>query len=143
MNCCEELPKTVDSISTIKDIALLLLSAIAIFSSYIQHKKTKRGEWIKEFRTIIAKLVATISVKIEEKDLEYHKELFEQFSLVTLYLDEKNTLHTKLIGEINLLRGDLKKFNKGEKNSTEVSVSITNLIKTAKKIIEEERGKIF
>lgn len=142
MNYCKEIYQTVDWAS-IKDFVLVLLSAIAIFSSYLQHKRTKRAEWIKDFRLIIAKLISTITTQTDENNVDYHKEIFEQLSLVTLYLDEKNPLHSSFYDSLAKMRSDIKDFEKGDKDSFQTSVTITELILTAKKIIQQENNKMF
>lgn len=143
MDNLEGITKSIDWISTIKDVILILLSAIAIFSSYLQHVNTKRSKWIDDFRAIIAKLITIITTQMEKNDIEYHKDIFEHFSLITLYLDQKNALHSKLLDNLKNLKADMKDFKNGKKDSSQVSVTITELILTSKKIINAENNKIF
>lgn len=143
MNCTEQIPQTVDWISTTKDIILIILSAIAIFSSYLQFKQSKRKEWIKDFRSIIAKFISTATTQIDKNEKDYSKEIIEQFSLITLYLEDKNSLHLKLIDDLKILIDDLKDFKEETKNSKDVSITMTNVILTSKKIINKESNRRF
>ena len=143
MSITEQFFSNIDWLATIKDFVIILLSIIALFSTYIQNRKAKRNAWITDFRRNIAKMISLISQDIDKSNKSNIHETFECMTMINLYIDHNDKLHSSLILEINKLKGLFREFSDEKSNSTDVGNKIVDIIKIAKKIIDIEESKFF
>ena len=128
-------------ITTTKDIALVILSALAIMTGFLQSRKNRRLEWIKDFRSEIAKLLS-LAAALEIDKEEFNKNALQHFSLITLYVDHNDKLHGQLLKEINILLDVRRKMRNNEETSVELSDILVQITKTAKLIMNTEKNKL-
>ena len=130
-------------LETTKDFIIILLSVLALFSTYIQSKKTKRNEWINGFRIQVSKMISLISRDIDKNNEINIHEVFLCMTLINLYINHTDPNHTKIITEINELKNEFKEFFKERSNSEKIGLKIVQIVQTAKKIIDIEDSKFF
>ena len=128
-------------IATTKDIALVILSGTAIIAGYIQSRKNRRAEWVKDFRIEMAKILA-IGARPNVSEVEFSKFTIEHFSLISLYVDHNNDLHNQLLDEINDLVTTWGENRKGQKTKKEVNDVVVKITQTVKLIIDAEYRKL-
>lgn len=142
MSITEQFFSNIDWLATIKDFIIILLSIIALMSTYFQNKKNIRRQWINDFRSCVAKMIGTISKSQLDDNIILH-EPFEHFTLVTLYINHDDKLHIRMINELQLLKESFTDLKDKKGNVDKVSKAMTTVMLTAKEIINKEEKKIF
>ena len=143
--CCQLINLTnspIDWISTVKDIALVILSGTAVVFGYIQHRRSIRAEWVKVLRIEIAKLIST-SIRIGVSEVDFRKETSESVSLINLYLNENNAIQETLLKQVDELVKLWLAQRQGQRQDEKIIDLGDKVIRTTKTIIKIEQSKLI
>ncbi len=129
-------------IATVKDVALVVLSATAILFGYIQSKRSIRTEWIKGLRQEIAKFISTAS-RISVSEVEFRRESTESIALINLFLSDENKLHNELFTNIKALEVLWLAHRLGQRKDEHIENFVQKVDISAKAVLKAEGKKIF